>query len=120
MTPPGCGIIPFTSAAESTLRIGRPLARAEPVKQLTQRHQIDRSKRRLAAGHMPKRIHWSNIGQSSGDRAKPPVVARIDNPVLAPMPTPADQIELATTVRMKRVRDAHLEAACFHTTCSRQ
>src|SRR4051812_28041949 len=102
------------------LRIVRPFARAKPVHQLTQRHQIDCSKRRLAAGYKPELIQRRYISECGGDRAKAPIVTRIDNPVLAPMPPPANQVELATGMRMKGVRDVNLKVGRIHTPSSRR
>jgi len=96
-----------------------PPVRAETVQQLTQVDQIDRSKRRPAAGHKPELIPGCDIGERDGDRAKAPVFTSIDNPVLAPVPPPADQLKLATRVRMKGVRDANLAVGRIHTNCSR-
>ena len=36
------------------------------------------------------------------------------------MPPPANQVELATGMRMKGVRDVNLKAGRIHTTCSRR
>jgi len=59
------------------------------------------------------------IGERDGDRTKALFFTSIDNPVLAPMPAPADQLKLATRVRMKGVRDANLAVGRIHTNCSR-
>lgn len=91
----------------------------EPVQQLAQIDQIDRSKCRSAAGQKPKLIRSCDIGERSRDRAKATIFANVDNSVLAPMPPPADQVELTTRMRMKRVRDAHRAPGRIHTTCSR-
>lgn len=94
------------------------LISAELGQELAELDQIDGSKRRSAAGQKPELIRCCNIGERSGDRAKALVFANIDNPILTPMPTPADQVEFAAGMRMKRMRDAHLATGRIHTTRS--
>lgn len=91
--------------------------RAKPVLQLPQRHQVDGSKGCPVVGHKSERVRRGKVRECHGNRAKPSVVAGIDDAVLAPML--ADQVEPATTIRMERRCDAHPAAGRILTTCSR-
>jgi hypothetical protein len=101
-----------------TLLIFRLSASAEPIKQLAQGHQIDRSKCRPSASHKPECVRHGEISECGGNRAKPRVVACVNDPILAPMRLPADQVELATAIRMKRMCDAYLAPDRALMTCS--
>ena len=42
----------------------------------------------------------------------------MDDPILAPIQTAANDLKLMTALWMKRVRDAHFDADRIHTACS--
>ena len=107
-----CGVIGFTHRPPPCAHQAAPTAHTASLNRPFETP--------LAAGYQPELVQRGDIGERSGDRAKASVVARIDNPVLAPVPAAADQFELATGVRMKGVSDANLEAGRTHTTCSRR
>ena len=93
-------------------------APAEPVQQLAQGHQIDRSERRSSAGHKPECVWRSEVGECGGNSAEPRVVTCVNDAVLAPVLLAADQVKLATAIRMKRMGDADLAPDRTLMTCS--
>jgi hypothetical protein len=94
------------------------MARHEPAHHLAQRQQIDRAKDRAARSNPPERVYRLDIGPSGSNEARPSVFIDINDPVLAPIKTPADQLELAAIKRMKGMRDPHPNEGRTHTTCS--
>ena len=90
----------------------------KPIQQTTERDQVDRAEAGAAAGNAPELVLRLKVGQTSCNRAQRAIRARIDDPVLAPMLTAADDIKLVTALRMKGVRNAHFEAGRVHTACS--
>ena len=105
----------FTSWAYFILHIGGP---AEPIQQTDEREQVDRAEDGAAVGNAPELVLLHDVGQIRCNRAQRPVRACMDDPVLAPIPTAADDLDLVTALWMKRVRDAHFEAGRIHTACS--
>ena len=66
----------------------------------------------------PELIHRIDIGKCARDRAKPPIFASVDHPVLAPVAAPADQLESPAIQRVERMRDPHLGTGRTDTACS--
>ena len=110
-----CGVVSFTLAADFILHIADP---TEPIQQTAEREQVDRAEGGAAVGNAPELVLWHDVGQIRCNRAQRAIRARIDDPVLAPMLTAADDIKLVTALRMKGVRNAHFEAGRVHTACS--
>jgi hypothetical protein len=98
-----------------SLRIGGSQPQSKPVQRLTQRQQIGCTERCFACRHHAELILWVDVGERACDCAKSPIFSQVDRPILAPMTAPADQVECATVQRMKRMRDAHLEAGRTNT-----
>ena len=110
-----CGAITFTIWAYFILHIGRP---AKPIKQADERKQVHRVEGGTAVGNATELVLLRDIGQIRCNRAQRPIRARMHDPVLAPMSTATDDLDLVTALRMKRVRDAHFEAGRIHTARS--
>ena len=100
------------------LRIGGSQLPSYPVQRLAQCQQIGGAKAGSARCRQAELISRVYVGESACDRAKPPIFTRVDQPVLAPMTAPADQLKGAAVQRMKRMRDPHLAADRVNTPCS--
>ncbi len=101
-----------------SLRIGGSQPKSKPAQLLAQRQQIGCTERCFACRDHAELILWVDVGERACDCAKSPILSQVDRPILAPMTAPADQVECATVQRMKRVRDAHLEAGRTNTICN--
>jgi DNA invertase Pin-like site-specific DNA recombinase len=67
---------------------------------------------------MPAYITWDQYRRNQAQPVKPAALICIKDPILAPMPAPADQFDLAAMKGMKRVRDPNLSGRRrSHTTC---
>ena len=97
------------------LRIGGSELPRKPVQRFAQGQQVHRAKGGSALRNLPELIHRIDIRERACDRAKPPIFTSVDHPVLAPMTTPAHQLEGAAAQRMEGMRDPYLEAGRTHT-----
>jgi hypothetical protein len=66
----------------------------EPLQYPAEGQQVDRMEGRATGSNPLEFVRGINIGQISRDRVKLSVTIQIDDPVLAPMTAPADQLEL--------------------------
>jgi hypothetical protein len=115
-----CGILSFTYMAYLSLRIVGPQDLGQPVQRVAQRQQTNRTKRRSAGCNPPKLIRRFDIGPRDRDRAKPSVLILEDQPVLAPILAPADQLDLVTAERMEGMCDPHRLGGRTCMLCSRR
>jgi hypothetical protein len=101
------GVISFTHRGSQLPR--------KAVQRFAKSQQVHRTKGGSARCHSPELIHRIDISERACDRAKPPIFAGVDHPVLAPMTTPAHQLEGAAAQGMEGMRDPYLEAGRTHT-----
>jgi hypothetical protein len=105
-----CGVISFTE--------WHRLALVEPAQRPAQLQQVDCPKRRAASSYSLELVRRLNICPNRSDPAKSTSLVQIEDPILAPMPASAEQLNLATAERMKGVRDMDLLVRrCSDTTC---
>ena len=97
-----CGANPIYIAAKLTLRVRA----SEPHQKLAESQQVNRAEGGAAGGNSSKLVYRIDVGQIGRNRAQPPLVVTVGDPILAPMAAPADEIELAARLRMKGVGDA--------------
>jgi hypothetical protein len=100
------------------LRIGGSELPRKPVQRLAQGEQVHRAKGGSALRNPPELIHRIDIRERACDRAKPPVVAGVNHPVLAPITASADQREGAAAQRVERMRDPYFDAGRTNMPCS--
>jgi hypothetical protein len=90
----------------------------KPIHGSAQLQQVNCSERRAAGSYPPELVFGLDIRPSRSDPVKPAALICIKDPILAPMPAPADQFDLAAMKGMKRVRDPNLSGRRrSHTTC---
>jgi hypothetical protein len=105
-----CGVISFTFRHCS--------APGKPIHRSAQLQQVNGSERRAAGSYPPELVFGLDIRPTRSDPVKPAALICIKDPILAPMPAPADQLDLAAMKGMKRVRDPNLSGRRrSHTTC---
>ena len=88
------------------------------IQQTDEREQVHRAEGGTAVGNATELVLRRDVCQGRCNRAQRPIRVHMHDPVLAPMSTATDDLDLVTALRMKRVRDAHFEAGRTHTVRS--
>src|SRR5271155_4915868 len=117
------GRVPTPSAAQSDLHSGEITfthRASEPHEEIAESQQVNWAEGRAAGGNPSKLVYRIDVGQIGRNRAQPPLVVTVGDPILAPMAAPADEIELAARLRMKGVGDTDPAVGRTHTISSRQ
>ncbi len=105
-----CGVISFTCRHSS--------APGKPIQGPAQLHQVNCSKRRAAGSYPPELVFGVHIRPNRRDPVKSTALVCVKDPILSPVPAPADQFDLAAMKGMKRVRNPNLSGRRrSHTTC---
>src|SRR5258708_39047693 len=114
--PPHLRHNPIYIAAKLPLRVPA----SETHEEIAESQQVNWAEGRRAGGHPSKLVYRLDVGQIGRNRAQPPLVVTVGDPILAPMAAPADEIELAARLRMKGVGDTDPAVGRTHTISSRQ
>lgn len=82
--------------------------------------QVNGVEGRPAGGDPSKLVNRIDVGQIGRNRAQPPRVVKIGDPILAPVAAPTDEVERAPRLRMKGVSNPDPAAGRTRTISSRQ
>src|SRR5271170_3654285 len=117
------GRVPTPSAAQSDLHSGEITfthRASEPHEELAESQQVNWVEGGAASGNPSKLVYRIDVGQIGRNRAQPPLVVKVGDPILAPVAAPTDEVELASRPRMKGVGDADPAVGRTRTISSRQ
>jgi hypothetical protein len=93
---------------------------SEPLQKLAESEQVNWAEGRPAGGDPSKLVDRIDVGQIGRNRAQPPRIVKIGDPILAPVTASTDEVERAPRLRMKGVSDADPAAGRTRTISSRQ
>src|SRR5258708_40343258 len=87
--PPHLRHNPIYIAAKLPLRVPA----SEPHEEIAESQQVNWAEGRAAGGNPSKLVYRIDVGQIGRNRAQPPLVVTVGDPILAPMAAPADRVE---------------------------